>query len=293
MSISNTTTATVVESAILTEWINREMRRAVDSPNNLHRDICFIPPPLVNTKRWSPNIYANLTTTVSATEGGDITMQEFTPAPVDIDSALFATGVAIGDWANVLAVHPLIPGAVEALMNAAFRKLETDALGLASSMSNSIGNSTTTMDADNWVTVTSSFRAQAKRSSYKPLMVLSESAKRDLTSDTMKNGAGLFGSLIGVQLHQAASKLNQGEWTEFLGYMIAGTDQIPTVSSGKGNFVVHMGPAEYALGMCFSMGIRVVPAAMPQNLALYLIVSHAHGKGIVEQARALRFITKP
>lgn len=292
MAISNTTTATVVADATLTEWINREMRFAVDSPNQIHRDICMVPPPLQNTKRWSPNTYANLTTTVAATEGGDITMQEFTPTAVDIDTALFATGVAIGDWANVLAVHPLIPGAVEALMNAAYRKLETDALSTSSSMTNSIGSSSTTMDADNWVTVTSTFRAQAKRCSYKPLMVLSESAKRDLTRDTMANGAGLFGSLIGVQLHAAANNLNQGEWTEFMGYMIASTDQIPTVSSGKGNFVVHMGPGEYALGMPFSMGIRVVPAVMPQNLALYLIVSHAHGKGIVEQARALRFITK-
>lgn len=292
MAISNTTTATVVADATLTEWINREMRFAADSPNTIHQDICYFPPPLMNTKRWSPNTYANLTTTVAATEGGDITMQEFTPTAVDIDTALFATGVALGDWATALAVHNLPTGAVMALLNAAYRKYETDALGLASSMTNSIGNSATTNDADNFVLVHSTFRAQAKRSSRKPLMVLSESAKRDLASDAIKNGASVFATVIGQSLSAAANTVNQGEWAEYLGYMIASTDQVPTVSSGKGNFVVHMSETEYALGMCESLPIRIMPAVMPQNLATYLIVSHAHGKGIVEQARALRFITK-
>lgn len=294
MAIANTTTATVVADAILTEFLNREMRFAVDSPNQIYRDICEQPPGglLMNTKRWAVPTYANLTGTVAATEGGDIVMQELTPTAVNIDTALFATGVALGDWSAQLAVHNLPTGAVEALLTAANRKLETDALSLASSMTNSIGSSATTMDADNFVGVQATFRAQGKKCNYKPLMVLSESAKRDLTADTMKNGAGIFGSIIGVQLHQAANTLNQGEWTEFLGYMLASTDQVPTVNSGKGNFVVHKGPNEFALGLAFSLPIRIVPAQRPENLATLLIVSHAHGVGIAEQARALRFITK-
>lgn len=293
MAISDTTDATVVADSILTETIETAMRFAVDSPNQLHRDICYIPPLLLNTKRYVPVTFANLTTTVAATEGGDIAMQEFTPTGVNIDTALYATGVAVGDWANVLATQLLVPGAVQALMAAADRKFETDALALASSMTNSIGSSSTTFDADQFVLVHSAFRNLGKRCTFKPLMVLSESAKRDLASDNMKNGAGIFGSLIGVKLNEAANTVNQGEWVEFLGYMIASTDQVPTVNSGKANFVVHMGgPNENALAMPFSMGVRVVPAAVPQHLALYLIVSHAHGAGIVEQARALRFITK-
>ena len=293
MAISNTTTATVVADATLTEWINAEMRFAVDSPDSLFEDFMFIPPPLMNTKRWSPNTYASLTTTVAATEGADITMQELTPTAVDIDTALFATGVAIGDWAASLAVHNIVVGAIEALRRAAYRKLETDALGLASSMTNSIGSATTVFTADEFVTAISTFRAQAKRCSRLPLMILSESAKRDLSRDGVASGAAVFGSIIGQQLMQAAANINQGQWTEFLGHMIASTDQTPTVTSAKSSFIVHAGPGEYALGMPFSLPIRIVPAQMPQNLATYLIVSHAHGKGIVEQARALRILTKP
>src|SRR5690606_13986908 len=109
------------------------------------------------------------------------------------------TGVAVGDWANRLAVHPLIPGAVNALRLAAYRKLDTDALSLVSSMTNTIGSSATTMDADNWVAVTSTFRTTAKHCSRNPMMVLSESAKRDLTSEVVNSGAGLFSSLVGPQ----------------------------------------------------------------------------------------------
>jgi hypothetical protein len=108
----------------------------------------------------------------------------------------------------------------------------------------------------------------------------------------MSNGGGIYGSLIGVQLANAVQGANQGEWAEFGGVRLASTDQIPTVSSGKGNFIVHNAPREFALGLAFSMDIRILPGRKEENVGLYLIASHAHGAGIIEQARALRFISK-
>lgn len=292
MAITGATTATVVADAVLTEMINREMRFAVQSPF-LFQDFVYLPPTLQNTKRWSVPIYANLTASAAYTETDTVDAQALTPTAVDIDTALFATGAFIGDWGNTLAVQPLVPGAVQALMDACMRKLETDSLALGASMSNSIGSAATTMSVDNFVTVVTTIRTNGKRCSRKPMMVLSESAKRDLHADSMKNGGGIYGSIIGVQLHQAVSGANQGEWTEWGGFMIASTDGIPTAdTTGKGNFVVHMAPGEYALGMAFSMDIRIEPARKAEALGLYLIASHAHGAGICEQARALRFITK-
>ena len=292
MAIAGVTDATVVADATLTEQIEREVRFATSSPTSLFVDFVHLPPTLKNTKRWSVPIYAQLSASSSYTESDTVTAQALTPTAVNVDTALYATGGFLGDWGSLLAVQPLVPGMVSALMEAAMLRLETDSLNLASSMSNSIGNSTTTHDVDNFVTVAATFRAQAKRCMKKPFMLLSESAKRDLHADTMLNGGGIYGSVIGAQLHQAVSNTNQGEWTEWGGYMIASTDLIPTVSSGKGNFVCHMAPNQFALGLPFSMPIRIRPARKEEAGGLYLIVMHAHAAGIIEQARALRFITK-
>lgn len=291
MAISGATTATVVADATLTELIDREMRFGVRAPY-LFQDFVHLPPTLKNTKRWSKPIYARMSASSAYTETDTVTAQALTPTAVDLDTALYATGGFLGDWANILAVHPMVPGMVQALMDAGMLRFETDSLGLASSMTNSIGNSATEFNADTFVLAASTFRAQAKRSTRKPLMVLSESAKRDLHADVMASGGSLYASVVGVGLHNAVSNANQGEWADWGGYMIASTDQVPTVSSGKGNFIVHMAPGEYALALVFSMGMRIEPARKAENLGLYLILSHAHVAGIVEQARALRVISK-
>lgn len=291
MAITGATTATVVADATLTEQIDREMRFAVESPF-LFQDIAFLPPTLVNTKRWSKPIYARLAASSAYTETDTVTAQALTPTAVDIDTALYATGGFLGDWGSTLAVHPLVPGMVQALMDAGMLRFETDCLGEVSNMTNSIGSAATTFDSDLFVLAASSFRTQAKRSSRKPLMVLSESAKRDLHADVMQSGGSIYGSVIGVGLHNAVSSANQGEWVEWGGYMIASTDQVPTVATGKGNFICHMAPGEYALALAFSMGMRIEPARKAENVGLYLILSHAHASGIAEQARCQRVISK-
>lgn len=292
MAIANATTATTVADATLTEVINREMRMGADSPD-LFPDFVFMPPTLMNSKRWSPSVWANLSASSSYTETDTVVAQALTPTAVDIDTSLYATGVYLGDWANKLAVVPMVPGAVQALMKACWRRFETDCLALSASMSNSIGSAATAMTVDNFVTVATSHRSLGKRCSAKPVMVLSEAARRDLHSDSMKNGGGIYGSVIGVQLHDAVSGANQGEWVEWGGFRIASTDLIPTAdTTGKGNFVVHLAPQEYALGLAFSLDVQIEPARKAEAVGLYLIAAHAHGAGIVEQARALRFITR-
>jgi hypothetical protein len=292
MAIAGSTTATVVADATLAAQIEREMAFQVQSPNNLFEAFAYLPPTLQNTKRWTHNIYARLSGSSAYTETDTVTAQALTPTGVNIDTALYATGGFLGDWATTLAVHPLVPGMVGELMNAVYVTLETDCLGEVSSMTNSTGNSGTTFDTDTFVVAATTFRTQAKRSSLLPLMVLSESARRDLHADVMQNGGSIYGTVIGVELHAAVSGANQGQWVQWGGFKIASTDAIPTVASGKGNFITHMAPGEYAIVLAFSMGIRIEPARKAENVGLYLIASHAHGSGIFNQSRCLRVISK-
>jgi hypothetical protein len=246
----------------------------------------------MHTKRWSDPTYANLSASAAYTETDTVTATALTPTAVDIDTALYAVGAFVGDWAARLALQPLIPGAVDAIVDSYNKRFETDVLALASSMSNSMGSSSLEFGSDTFVAATAAFRAQAKGSSRKPLMVLSESAKRDLNTDLMANGGSIYATLIGVQLANAVGNTNQGEWVEFGGYMIASTDLVPTVSSGKGNFIVQLSELEYALVLPFSLDPQIKVGLRPENLGTYLIGSHAHGAGIAQQARAYRVISR-
>jgi hypothetical protein len=290
MAIAGVTNASVVADSTLTESINAAVRFGVQSPF-LYQDFVYMPPTLVGTKRWSIPIFANLTRSASYTESDTVTAQALAPTAVDVDCAGFATAVYLSDLATAVSAVPLVPTAVEALMRSYNLGLETDALGLVSSMTNTTGSSATTFDVANFVAVSSAFRAQAKSCSVEPLMVLSESAKRDLQGDVMASGASILSS-IGAGLNAALSVQNQGQWVSFNGFRIASTSEVPTVSSGKGNFITQMGPNEFALGLAFCMEGRIVPALLPQAVGMYLVASDAHGVGIADQSRCYRFITK-
>lgn len=291
MAITGATTATVVDGTVLTEHIERAMRFAGRAPY-LFQDFVHLPPTLVNTKRWAVPIFARLAAAGAYTETDTVVAQALTPTPVNVDTTMFATGGYLGDWAQLLSTVQMVPGMVQALMDSGMLRLETDCLALASSMTNTIGNSATEFNSDTFVLAASTFRTQAKRSKRKPLMVLSETAKRDLQADVMSSGGSLYASPVGVALHEAVSSANQGEWVPWGGYVIASTDAVPTVSSAKANFITHMAENEYALGLAFSMGMRIEPARKAEAVGLYLIYSDAHGAGITEQARCLRVLSK-
>lgn len=291
MAIAGVTNATVVTDTILTEHIMRAMRMAVSAPF-LFQDFVFMPDTLQNTKRWAVPIFARLNPASAYTESDTVAAQALTPTAVNIDTTMWATGGYLGDWAAALSTIPLIPGMVQALMDAGMQRLENDALGLVSQMTNSIGSAANEFNTDLFVLAASRFRTQAKRSSRKPLMVLSESAKRDLQADVMANGGSIYASPVGVGLYQAVSSANQGEWVDWGGFMIASTDAVADVGSAKGNFIVHMTPQEFALGLAFSLAMRIEPARKAEAVGLYLIYSDAHGQGVCEQARALRVLSK-
>jgi hypothetical protein len=292
MAIAGVSNTTTLADSLMTEYIEAGIRLAV-SNTYLYRDFVYIlPQTLVGTKRWSIPIYARFTAAASYTESDLVTAQAVTPTAVDIDSALFATAAFMSDWSSAL-VPQSVMAATKNLIDAVDRKLETDALGLASSMTNTQGSSATTNDVDNFVSVTSAFRALGKNSREIPTMVMSESAKRDLVADSMASGASIFSSAIGEQLGNALSSTNQGVWAQWGGVRFASSDLVPTVNSGKGNFLAHFGsPDEAALGMCFSMEPSFKIGEKVENVGKYLVTSMAHGVGIIEQARVLRFITK-
>ncbi len=291
-AISNANTAVVFADAILTELIDAEMRFGVQAPF-LFPDIVMQPPTLVHTKRFSTNVYANMTASAAHTESDEVASAANTPTAVDIDTALYAKGAFMSDWGTGMNVHAIVPGTVQALMTACYLRFETDVLGLFTSITGNQGSATTTMTVDNFVSVTSAFRAQAKRSSAKPMMVLSESARRDLQADYMQNGGSIYAGAIGEQLHNAVSSANQGEWAPFSNYMIASTENVPVGdTTGKSCAIVHVGPEGPALVLAYSMDPRILAGREENRVGAWLVASHAHGAGIREQARAYRFVVR-
>jgi hypothetical protein len=291
-AITNANTAVVFADAILTEQIGRELRFGVQTPF-LFQDLVWMPPTLQNTKRFSDVIYANMTASAAHTESDEVASSANTPTAVDIDTAMYAKGAFMADWGTGLNVHQAVPATMQALMTACYLRFETDVLALATSITANQGSATTVMTIDNFVSVTAAFRAQSKRSPTKPLMVLSESARRDLQADLMAGGQSINASMIGQQLSDAVSSANQGEWAEFGGYRIASTDGMPVGdTTGKSCMLVHMSPEGAALLLVFSRDIYAEAGREPNRVGTWLVASHAHGAGIRDQARAYRFVVR-
>jgi len=293
MAISNITSAAIVADAVLTESIDTAVRFATASPH-LYERFMYVNPNLLNTKRWSLPLVANPTATVAYTDDGtEVPAQALTPTAVDIDTALYATSYFLGDWATKLSVISLIPASVNRLLFSVGLRLETDSLALVSSMTNTRGSSATTFDRSEFEALAAAFRTTGKSCATKPIMILSEAARRDFAADLAASGTSLNASQVGVGAYAAVSGHNQGEFVEWGGFEIGSSSDAATVSGAKASFVCHANPMQYGLAMAFSLPVRIIAGNKPESLGVYMIASHAHGVGIAEQARCYRQLSKP
>jgi len=290
-AISNATTSTIVADTVLTEQINAIVRLAVQTPF-IFQGIAEVSR-LVGTKTLSTPVWAALAEAPAySTESDEVASVAVTPTAADITTAEYATGTFLTERAEMLSSHPALATAVERVINACMIRVDTAVLALATSISASQGSNATTNDLANFVSAASAFMASGKFTSYMPACVMHPDAQRDLNANLATSASALLGSGAGERM-QSALQGNQGVFREFCGFALAISDRVPAGDiSGWSNFMVHVGPGESALAVPFLKEPQIKFGPRPERVGQYVIGSMDVGAGILEQARAYKFITK-
>lgn len=291
-AITSATTGTSVANVVQTELINRLLRFAAQRPY-LWNGVAHVPPLLQGTATYQHPYWSQLTAAVAHTETDQASVEEMTPSAPTVTTAAYARAVVLSDRAKRVSTQDLLPVAVNRVVDACFRKIDTDVLTLAASMSNSQGSAATNHTAQNLNSVFAGFRSTCKSSELPPVMVCSVAAMRDLGADLAANPAALFGSTVGPQLHAAVTGPNQGIFREYSGFFMAETEGVVAGdTSGKSNFLAQIGEQDCALVVAFGALPMVEVQRQGDRLADWVVGSVDHGAGIVNQGRCYRFITR-
>lgn len=291
-AISNATTKAIVNDTVNQELISLVVRYAVQTPF-LFRGIADMRP-LDKAAALSENIYANLAAAPAySTESDQVSSVAVTPTAVNISAAEYATGTFLTKRAVNMSSHPIDSISIESIVKALMLQCDTITLALATSITGNQGSNATVNDLGNFVSAQSAFMAQSKGSSYMPVCVMHPDAMRDLNADLATSGSALLGGQVGQQAFAAFNGNNQGIFREFAGMLIASSDRIPAGdTTGWSNFFVHVGPGESALALAWARQIQVSQGEQVDRLGQYIIGDMDVGAGILEQARAYKFITR-
>jgi hypothetical protein len=292
-AINGATTATSIADTKLTEVISRLVRYAVQTPY-VAMGFCHVPDLLVGTDTYKHPFWPQLTAAAAHTQTDLVNIEELVATTDnDVTTAEYSRGMAISDRAQRLSTSPLLVVAVNRVIDACMRKIESSALTLATSITTSQGSAATNHTALNLVSVLSAFMAQGKSSALLPVMISSVSANRDLLSDLATNAGAVFSSSVGAQMHAALSGTNQGLFRDLQGVMLAVTDGVVAAdTTGKGNFLCHVGPEECAIVCAFGKAPSAEYVRRGELQTDIVAGSVDFGVGIVNQARAYEFITR-
>lgn len=293
-AITNATTATVVTHHIPPEAIERAVDFAVQRPY-VWMELTHSPDlTTANTATYSHPIISQLGAATAHTETDEVSSSEIARVNATITTAEYALATFLGDRARRLSVAPEDLIAVDRLVDGCQQKIEADVLALASSMTNTQGNATTVNDVVNFNSVLAAFRAQIGSANSRPVMCMSTAAIRDLHEDASTNAAAIYGSLIGVQLHDATGGVNQGLRRPFGNIdMVETAGVVAGDTTGKANFITLVGgPVATALMVPIGKDIMVEGGRVAERIGDWLVASFEHGAGIVDQNRCRRFITR-
>lgn len=293
-AISNATTATTATHHINSEVIQRAISFAVQLPY-VWQAFTFSPDLSgSNTATYSHPIISQFTAATAHTETDEVSSSETTRTNATITTAEYAKATFLGDRAKRLSIGNEEAIAVNRLVDAVMLKIETDALTLASSMTNTQGGAATVNTVVNFNSVISNFRVQIGSSSAMPVMVMSASAIRDLHEDAATNAAAIYGSLVGVQLHAATDGVNQGLRRSFGTVQFVETAGVVAGdTTGKANFITLVGGAtDTALMVPFGKDLFFEMGRIAERIGTWLVASDEHGAGIVDNNRCRRFITR-
>ena len=291
-AISNATTKAIVNDTVNQELIDLVVRYATQTPY-IFQGIADMAT-LDKAAALSVPIWANLAAAPSySTESDEVASAAVTPTAVNISAAEYATGTFLTERAVNMSVQDVQAIAIESIVKALMLQVDTITLALASSISGNQGSNATTNDLANFVSAQIAFMTQAKASSYMPVCVMHPDAVRDLNADLATSGSALLGGQVGQAAFAAFNGNAQGIFREFAGMLVATSDRVPAGdTSGWSNFFVHAGPGESALCVAWARAPGIKTAERPERVGQYIIGSMDVGAGILEQARAYKFITR-
>lgn len=293
-AVSNATTATQATHHINAEIIEALVAYAVQRPY-VWQELVYTPDlRAANTAVDSHPIVAQLSAAGAHTETDEVASATPTRTNSTITTAEYAKATFLGDRARRLSILDEDAVAVNRLIDACQLEMDTAVLTLASSMSNSIGDNATVHNVVNFNTAISTFRTQIGSSTARPVFVHSVSAIRDLHEDAATNAAAIYGSLVGVQLHDATSGVNQGLRRPFGNIdLIETAGVVAGDTSGKANFITLVGgPGETALRMPIGKDVMAEVGRVAERIGQWLVASYEKGAGIFDNSRCLRVITR-
>lgn len=291
-AISNATTATTVTHHINSEIIERAISYACQTPHTwqLFTYSPFVP----NTSQYAHPIIAQIAAAAAHTETDEVSATEITRTQATITTAEYAVAAFLGDRAKRKSLVNEEAIAVNRLVDSIHQKIDDDVFALATSMTNTQGNNATVNTVVNFNSVISNFRVQIGSSSAMPIMVMSASAIRDLHEDSATNAAAIYGSLIGVQLHEATGGVNQGKRRSFGTIEFIESANVATSdTTGKGNFITLLGGAtDTGLMVPIGWDLFFEVGRVAERIGSWLVASIEYGAGIVDNNRCREFITR-
>lgn len=294
-AITAATDTTSVADRTNTEWIDRVLRRAAQRPRIWQALAVVKDLTAGKSEVYTHNIYTGFVEATAHTDSDQVSAVELISADTNTTTAEYASASFLADRAVRLSLYDEAAVIMLANIDACMLKIDNLVHGVASDMTNAIGNNATNNTVSNFNLAYSTWKTTAFSSAMAPVMVMHPDAMRDLSADALANAAAIFGSVVGEQLHAATTSggPNMGIMRSFAGMGLiesAGVEASDT--TGWGNFIVSVGDADGALVVPVLKDIGVEAQRVGDRIGGWIVASMDVGCGIVEQAKALRFTTR-
>lgn len=292
MAIATPTTTTALTNWIDSEWIQNQLKLAVATPFVGEQIVGMVDLSGQSTRTYAHPILSRMSAASAYAEGGEFTSTPMATTEQTISVGYVLESTFLTPHARGATVLNSAAAAVQNVVDSVRQKSENDVLGLSSSLSNTTGSNATNNTLSNWSAVLTTFRAQAK-SPNMVAAVMHPDAVRDLHADaTGTNNAALFGSAMGPEVERLFGSAAQGARGVLDGVMIYESDAIPVAdTTGWGNIMTEIG-SNAALVMVVKTPITLKIDEPADALGDWIAAYTDYGVGIVDQNRALQFITR-
>ena len=307
MAISNPSrggTAAEFGNSVNSEAIEASLAYAVSTPEiydlvTRRKDLTGL-----NSYVWTVPIYSKVAAAASVADGAEPAPVALANTQAQVTAAMYMQHAFIGFQSRGVTVIDEMQVALNRMVDAVRLKIDTDVLALATSITATQGNASTENTFDNFVSAGSAFSALSKNSY--GIYVMHADAVRDLKADLV--GTAMMGSDAGVKQFADLNTGRQGAKMFSLGgFGILESDRMPVGdTTGWTNMIVEAGP-QGALGLAFRRNEALDGVALlggePVPVHVQMIQSDTspghyvrayshHGVGIIDQSRAVNFITR-
>ncbi len=291
-AVSGLTGLTVIDDIVNSEWISQTVHAATENPY-LYNSICKTIP-ISQTRTYAHPIWAEMAAAAAVTESDEVGSTALSSSEVTVSPALNAKATFVSDQALGAGVLDVLSLAANRVIGATRRKIDNDALALATSITSSAGSNATTNDVSNLNTAITAFRTVVKGNlSGSAVAVMHGDALRDLGEDAVNTDNALFGSAVGENLFAGTQQVQAGQFAQFGKVSLVSHDGMPVGdTTGWTNMIIDAGGMDCLLGLVVTRGIRLDLWREPKRFGTWVIASSDHATGILDQNRGHAFITK-